>query len=162
MGRHTHTAKVVKLAASGGIFLSIGQIAAELEETRDVTRSLLAKAGISPAKRRGRTPLYRLQDLFRWLRRPPPPEPTPIEPRIDDKFYSAQLKKLQLERELGEVVRKEDSTAEFLALTKKLASWADALPDQLERAAGLTPAQVEQLMRRIDELRGDLHAELSK
>jgi hypothetical protein len=146
---------------SGGVFLSLGQIAPELGETRDVTRSLLAKAGISPAKRRGKTPLYRLADVLRWLRAPDAAE-TKVTPHEEDKFYAAQLKKLEYERQVGQVIPADDVDEGQVALLKRLIAWVESMPDQLERSAGLTPKQVEQLERRVDEMRGDLHGELGR
>jgi hypothetical protein len=79
-----------------------------------------------------------------------------------DKFYAAQLKRLQFEREMKQVVPAAEAQAQWREFVKRLVAWVDSLADQLERAAGLTPTQVEQLERRIDEMRGDLHAEVTR
>lgn len=81
-------------------------------------------------------------------------------PFNEDKHYAAQLKKLELERQLGQVVPIADVRRTWAEVLKTVVAWVQALPDQLERAAGLTPQQVQMIEQRVDELRGDLHAEI--
>jgi hypothetical protein len=90
----------------------------------------------------------------------------PEEPKVraydQDKFYAAQLKRIEYMKAVGELMLRGEARAIWLEKIKTIAQWLDSLADNLERAAGLTPKQVEALERRIDEMRGDLHAELTK
>ena len=93
----------------------------------------------------------------------PAADPAERELRAADEnhFYSARLKELQYQREVGAVVPVDQVRARWVDVLKRVVAWVESLADQLERSANLTPKQVEQLEKRIDELRGDLHSELT-
>jgi hypothetical protein len=90
----------------------------------------------------------------------------PVEPKVraydQDKFYAAQLKRIEYEEAVKQLAPVGVFRAAWIDVIKRFALWTDSLPDNLERAAGLTPKQVEALERRIGEMRGDLHAQLTK
>lgn len=90
----------------------------------------------------------------------------PAEPKVraydQDKFYAAQLKRIEYMEAVKELAPVKVFHAAWIETIKRVALWVDSLPDNLERAAALSPKQVDALERRIDEMRGDLHADLTK
>lgn len=75
--------------------------------------------------------------------------------RLD--YYKAERERINLERELGELISVDEYRRRMSEMAKQMAATYDLLPDLLERDAGLEPEAIEVVERVIDGQRYDLY-----
>jgi hypothetical protein len=145
-----------------GVNLSISEISAEFQQTRETVRKRLADAGIKAAGKRRNYPVFRLRDAIRALLSGPDADPNKLDPFRRKAHYQAEQAELALAIDREEVIRRGDVEETYAAAFKPIRLMLETLPDVLERDAGLSPAQVQRVERSLDELREQMHARVIK
>ena len=87
-------------------------------------------------------------------------DPETLPPESRDKWFASELKRLQLAREQGDLIPLEEVREEWAAVMKTIVAHLEAIPDLLEAEFQLTPGQVDDLERVIDEIRLSIHTDL--
>ena len=144
------------------INLSISELSAELQFTRETVRKRLADAGIKSAGKRRNYPVFRLRDAVRALLSGPDADPNRLDPYRRKAFFQSQSAELRVAMERAEVIPRGDVEEVYGAALKPIRQMLETLPDILERDAALSPAQVARAERAIDEARETLHAKVLK
>jgi len=147
---------------SSAVYLSISQLSAELEQTRETVRKRLADAGVKATGERKGYPLYRLRDAVRALLTSADADPSKLDPFRRKAHWQAQAAELRLDVDKGELVRVADVEEVYAATMKPIALALDTLPDILERDAGLSAPQVSRAERALDATREQLVGVLQK
>jgi hypothetical protein len=142
------------------VTLSISEISAEFAQTRETVRKRLADAGIKPAGRRRNYPVFRLRDAITALLTGADADPKRLDPFRRKAHYQAEHAELALAVEREELLRRGDVEEIYGRALKPIRLLLETLPDVLERDANLSPAQVEHVERRLDELREHMHTKV--
>lgn len=128
---------------------------------RDTVRKRLKESGVVPAGSRGGANVYALKDagpaLFSETRVSEDMDPTRMHPQDRKDWYSSELSRVKLEKEMRLLVPVEDAHREMSRLAKAVASGLDSLADMLERDAGLAPETIEMVERVTDALREQMY-----
>lgn len=149
-------AKVEQLAA--GVTLSLSQLAGEFGSSRETIKRRLDAANVGPVGTRGGHPVYRLRDAIGPLTSDPDAgiDPDRLDPLKRKAHYQAELDKLRLQTERGEVIPVIEVEARFGAFTGLVVRWLDTILDVLERDAGMTPQQAAKFDESLSRLRAEL------
>lgn len=125
----------------------------------------LAREGIIPKAARGQYPLAGcVRSYIQYLQNSgqvDTSDPEKLSPFQKRAHYQAELDKLKLEQERGELIPRIEVEQEFAAVLKMVAECFDTLPDLLERDCGLPAKVLVRVEEALDRTRGDLHAKLS-
>lgn len=149
-------AKVTQLPA--GVTLSLSQLAGEFLSSRETIKRRLDSANVPPVAMRGGHPVYRLRDAVGPLTTDPDAgtDPDRLDPLKRKAYYQAELDKLRLQTERGEVIPVIEVEARFGAFTGLVVRWLDTILDVLERDAGMTPQQASKFEESLGRLRCEL------
>jgi hypothetical protein len=142
--------------------LSISELSAELQQSRETIRKRLAELGIKPAGKRRHYPVFRLRDAIRALLSGPDADPGKLDPFRRKAHWQAEQAELRVAVDRGELIAREDVLATYAAALKPIRLVLETLPDILERDAGLSAQQVTRAERAIDDLREHLHGDVLK
>jgi len=77
-------------------------------------------------------------------------------------YYEAELKKTKLEKERAMSVHVDDMVIVVSELIDIVTSFAETIPDSLERQCGLEPDQVEHVRDNCDAMQRDLYTMVKK
>lgn len=128
---------------------------------RDTVRKRLKEAGVVPAGTRNGANVYALKDagpaLFAESRISEGMDPAKMHPQDRKDWYTSELSRVKLEKEMRLLVPVEEAHREMSALAKAVASGLDSLADMLERDAGLDPDTIEMVERVTDALREQMY-----
>ena len=146
-----------------GLLLSLSALAREFGTTRDTLRRRLVADGVQPASSRGGHPVYRLRDVLHdWLSAPESGyDPDRLDPFKRRAHYQAEVEKLRVAAECGDLIPRMEVEAEMAAVMKILAECFDTLPDILERDCGLKSSVLAKLERCLDKAREELYQRLT-
>ncbi len=143
--------------------VGIRTLAGLLGIDRDSIRAALNRAELKPVSNRGGHPAFDFAEAIRALfaRRGEvdPALLTPIDRRA---LADAKLRELELERRRGAVLPRDDvrtASAQAFAL---VASSMRAIPDNLERRLGVSPAVAEEVSILIDDAMANLADDLER
>jgi phage terminase Nu1 subunit (DNA packaging protein) len=125
----------------------------------------LAREGIVPKAARGQYPLAGcVRAYIQYLQnsgQTDSSDPERLSPFQKRAHYQAELDKLKLEQERGELVPRIEMEQEMAVVLKLVAECFDTLPDLLERDCGLTAKMVGRVEEALDRTRGDLYSKLT-
>lgn len=164
-------AAVHKIA--GGFAVSISTLAAEFGMGRDTVAKRLDRAGIAPTGEAKGYPTYRLRDACKAIlgvsvdRRASladdedGADPCKLPPNERLAWMRSESERLKVATAKGELIPATHLEAELAKTLKMVVQALDTLPDKLERHCALPPAAVDKVIEALDELRGELHAELT-
>lgn len=77
---------------------------------------------------------------------------------VETKRLAVESRLLSLQERAGQLIPSSESSRVLGLVARAVVTWAEALPDILEREAGLQPDQVETVQRCVDRLREMLQA----
>ena len=143
--------------------LSIRQLALETRIDRDAIRHRLTAANVRPSGQRGGYPVFRLRDCLPALYLAGANgeiDPSRLPPHERRAFWQATHEAMRVQERARELIPTLEVEACFASTYKLLVQFLEALPDELERATSLSPAELERVEKRIDALREDLYARL--
>lgn len=140
------------------VTLSISEIAAEFQQTRETVRKRLADAKVKAAGKRKNYPVFRLRDAIEALLTGANGDPARLDPFRRKAHWQAEQAELALALEKEDVIKRGDVEETYAAAFKPIRLMLETLPDVLERDAGLSPLQVARVERSLDELREQMHA----
>lgn len=146
---------------------SISRLARETGLARDTVRKQLA--GVQPSATRKGHPVYTLGDACPAIFGAPgvagpgdgTNDPDQMEPADRDRWYASEVRRLDYEQKIGQLIPHEDVARTFAAAFKRVSSALDTLTDVVEREAGLSADQVAEVQRVVDGIRSDLYAQLA-
>ena len=128
---------------------------------RATVRKVIREHNITPVATKRNVPVYRIKDVAPAVFAPNDEEaetdPEKLSPTQRNQWYQSERARMELERELRNLVSVEEATRDMSALAKTVASALDGLADVLERDAGLTPEQVSQVQEVTDSLREQMY-----
>jgi len=103
-----------------------------------------------------------LLEVAQWRFQPQgdgdPEDPDNMTPKERLDWYKGEAEKRKLQITDGELVEASTHERQMSELLKVSISWAETMPDVMEREAGLTPEQVERLQAAVDRQRDRLHS----
>ncbi|WP_275886937.1 DUF1441 family protein [Thiohalospira halophila] len=145
---------------------SISRLARETGLARDTVRKRLAS--VQPSATRKGHPVYTLGDACPALFGAQgggepgdgPADPDQMDPSDRDRWYASEIRRLDYESKVGQLIPHEDVARTFAAAFKRVSSALDTLTDVVEREAGLSGHQVAEVQRVVDGIRSDLYAQL--
>ncbi|MDR5867289.1 DUF1441 family protein [Halomonas koreensis] len=128
---------------------------------RDTVRKRLKVAGVVPAGTRNGANVYALKDagpaLFGETHLSEGMDPSKMHPQDRKDWYTSELSRVKLEKEMRLLIPVEDGHREMSRLAKAVASGLDSLADMLERDAGLPPEAIEMVEQTTDALREQMY-----
>lgn len=128
---------------------------------RDTVRKRLKAAGVVPVGERKGASLYALKDagpaIFGEAHIGEGLDPSKMHPTDRKDWYTSELSRVKLEKEMRLLVPVEEAHREMSRLGKAVASGLDSLADMLERDAGLPPEAIEMVERVTDALREQMY-----
>lgn len=145
---------------------SIARLAAEFGMSRETVSKRLAQANVVPDGRRSGHPVYRLRDavpaLFDVSGRGSAGtmDPDSLPPEQRRAWFQSEQARIAVMEKARQLIPAAEVETEMANLCKRVVQWIDTLPDQMERDAGLTPAQVDALHASAMRLRGVLYVTL--
>lgn len=89
-------------------------------------------------------------------------DPATLPPPERDKWYASEIKRLELETRMGRLLDAEETRQRIAETFKRIATSLDTMCDVIEREAGLTPEQVTEMQRIIDQMRAELFAQVAE
>jgi hypothetical protein len=146
-----------------GLWLSIHQFCQETGKDRASVDKKIRLGIITPIKGAKGQPLYKLRDLIDLTFYRDDAGKVDID-RLDPfrrkAHYSAELDKLKMLRESGQLIPASQVEAEQARVAKILTQFLDTLPDILERDCGASATLLQKIEQRIDSCREDLHRQI--
>lgn len=127
---------------------------------RDTVARQVAAAGLAPAGEFGGHPTYSVYDLVQACYLAGDDgriNPDKLRPFERGAYYKAELDKLRLEQELGELVPRLEVEQELARVFKIFAQAFDTTPDRVERETGAEPGVIASVERALDGAREDVH-----
>lgn len=88
-------------------------------------------------------------------------DPDTLSPKERLDWYRGEETKRKLQVADGTLVPADEHERALADVVKVAISWAETLPDVLERDAGLSPQQIERVQLAVDRVREELHASLA-
>lgn len=124
----------------------------------------LAREGLVPKAARGQYPLAGcVRSYIQYLQNAgqvDTSDPDKLSPFQKRAHYQAELDKLKLEQERGELIPRIEVEQEMAGVLKLVAECFDTLPDLLERDCGLPAKVLVRVEEALDRTRGDLQARM--
>ncbi|RFA24355.1 hypothetical protein CAI21_22025 [Alkalilimnicola ehrlichii] len=121
--------------------------------------------GIKPSGTKSGHPVYHWRDVGPALYGDAMPaaatDPNELPATERDRWYASELKRLEYEQELGQLLKAEDVRSAWAGALKAVMLGLETLTDVVERDAGLTPEQTSVIQRTVDRMRDQLYRELS-
>lgn len=148
-----------------GVHVGIRQFSEETGLDRDTVRKRIDAAGLKPGGERGGHPVYRLRDLLKaayQVSEDGRQDPSQLRPFERQAHWKAEHLQLQVEAEKRELIPRIEVEQEQARILRVVALFLDTLPDILERDCGLAAAMIVAVEKRLDQMREELHKELSE
>lgn len=146
--------------AEKGIFVSIHQFCQETGKDRASVDKKLRLGMLKPIAGHNGNPAYRLRDMIDLVFYRDDKGRVDID-RLDPfrrkAHYSAEIDKLRMLKESGQLIPVAEVEAEQARIAKVLTQFLDTLPDILERDCGTTAQELAKIEKRIDACREDLY-----
>ena len=143
---------------------SISTLAGWFGVARATVVKRLQQAGIRPDGKRGGYDVYRIRDAAPAIigaagrvNENGAVDPDTLSPADRKHWYHAELAKMQVQTTARELIPAAEVEAGMAAMAKRMVQFLDTMPDQLERDAGLTPAQVDAVHVSVGRMRGALY-----
>lgn len=141
--------------------VGIRTLASLLDIDRDTVRAALNRADLKPVSNRGGHPAYAFPEAIRALfARRGEMDPAMLTPTDRRALADAKLRELELERRRGGLLPREDVREATAQAFQLVAQGIRAIPDNLERHAGLSPEQATECERVIDSISEQLADDL--
>ncbi len=137
--------------------VSVSQLSHAFRMGRETVARRLADGKVAPVDKRSGRPVYALHDCVPVLA---PRDADTTDPFRRLALAQATSLELKLAAERGAYLQVEDVREQYASGFKPVRRMLDALPDALERDAGLTAPQVAPVERAVDALRRELAEEL--
>lgn len=145
------------------VVASLSAFARAFGTDRETLRRRLLDAGVEPAAERGGHKIYRLAEVFRaWALSGQVVDPETLSPFNRRAWYQAELDRLKLQQNRGELIPRLEVEQEQAGVLKIVAEMFDTLPDIIERDCGATPLQLNRIEQVLDRSREELHARLTE
>jgi hypothetical protein len=152
--------------AQAGQGLFPARIIARLLNITERRLQQMAREGIIPKAARGQYPLAGcVRAYITFLQnqgQPGPANPENLSPFLKRAHYQAELDKLKLEHERGELIPRIEVEQEMAALMKIVAECFDTLPDLLERDCGLPTKALTRIEAALDKARESFYSRLNQ
>lgn len=137
-----------------------------LSQLTGMARETIARRiqGIRPAGQRAGHPVYHLRDVGPAIYGEPASaasDPNELSANERDRWYASELKRLEYEQELGQLLKAEEVRSAWADALKAIMLALDTLTDVLERDAGLSPEQTAVIQRTVDRMRASLYRDLT-
>lgn len=138
-----------------------------LSQLTGMARETIARKiqSVRPAGNRAGHPVYHLRDVGPALYGDALPaaatDPNELPANERDRWYASELKRLEYEQELGQLLQAEEVRSVWADALKAIMLALDTLTDVVERDAGLTPEQAVVIQRAIDRMRASLYRDLT-
>lgn len=138
-----------------------------LSQMAGMARETIARRiqGIKPAGNRAGHPVYHLRDvgpaLYGEALSAAATDPNELPANERDRWYASELKRLEYEQELGQLLKAEDVRSVWANALKANMLALETLTDVIERDAGLTPEQAIVIERVVDRMRAALYRDLA-
>jgi phage terminase Nu1 subunit (DNA packaging protein) len=154
------------MSAQPGQGLFPARIIARLLNMTERRLQQLAREGIVPKAARGQYPLAGcVRAYITYLQsqgQVDSSNPDRLSPFQKRAHYQAELDKLKLESERGELIPRIEVEQEMAGLLKVVAETFDTLPDLLERDCGLAPKHLARVETALDRARETLYERLGQ
>jgi hypothetical protein len=149
-------------ALPAGVHLSITQLAGELGKDRDTIAKKIAEASLVPSGQRNGYAVYRLKDVLEAMARGASGtrDPDSMSPFERQAHYRAEMDKLRVQTERGELCPRIELESVYADFFKLLAQRLDTLPDKIERDLAVPGSVVAYVERELDAWREAAHAAL--
>lgn len=145
------------------VVASLSAFARAFGTDRETLRRRLLDAGVEPTAERAGHKIYRLAEVFRaWTLSGEVVDPEKLSPFNRRAWYQAELDRLKLQENRGELIPRIEVEQEEAAVLKRIAEMFDTMPDIIERDCGATPVQLSRLEQLLDRCREELHARLTE
>lgn len=125
---------------------------------RETAKKRLDVAGVEPADKIKGHPVFALKDVVIALSGSE--EPANMTPFARKAHYQAELEKLKLGHESGELLTRFEVEREITGIFAGVSQFLDTLPDQLERH-GVDSDQLGYVETLLDDLRTKLHKDIA-
>lgn len=133
--------------------LNISQLAGITGVHRTTLAARLKGVPLAPGSNKQKK-LYYLKDILcEFLNNSEPVDVEKMKPSERQAHYNAELLKVKLEREQGELIPVDEVVANYAAIVKAVVMELETLPDVLERDCALPPEAVARVQEVIDDLR---------
>lgn len=143
--------------------VGIRTLAGLLDIDRDTVRAALNRAELKPVSNLGGHPAYAFPDAIRALfARRGEIDPAMLTPTDRRALADAKLRELELEKRRGALLPREDVQQASAQAFQLVAQSIRAIPDNLERQAGLSPEQAAEAEHVIDSISEQLADDLEK
>lgn len=125
---------------------------------RDTVRKKVELGGVVPSTTVGQTRYYKIGDAAKACFGADPShdgpitDPSELKPSEQKDYWMAKQKELEYNREIGVFLHQDDVRATFRELAEALNDKIQSYPDILERDEGLSPKQVDAMVRLCDKL----------
>ncbi len=142
---------------------SISKIATAFGFDRRTVSSRLKSARVEPAGVDRGHPKYRLKDaaaaLFEPLAEslPTANDPDRMQPKERKDWFDSERSRIQLEKDLKELVAASDAAREMAVLVKAIINPLDGLADTLERKLALSAEQLDVVQNIVDSAREQMY-----
>lgn len=149
-------------ALPAGVHLSITQLAGELGKDRDTIAKKIAEAALVPSGERNGYAVYRLKEVLEAMARGASGtrDPDSMSPFERQAHYRAEMDKLRVQTERGELCPRIELESVYADFFKLLAQLLDTLPDKIERDLAVPGSVVAYVERELDAWREAAHAAL--
>jgi hypothetical protein len=148
--------------ADSDIVGSLSAYARAFGTDRETLRRRLLEAGVEPYAERGGHKIYKLREVYlAWTSANGAINPENLSPFNRRAWYQAELDRLRLERDRGDVIPRLEVEQEIAGVLKIAAETFDTLPDIVERDCGATPQQVARIEQVCDRTREEMHKRLT-
>lgn len=143
----------------GQALLSVSAFCTEAMTKEETISRRLKVAKLEPVKTKGRAKLYRLSDLIRCaylIDDDGQPNPAGMDPFKRKAHFQAQQEEVRYLQDCSELIPKIQMQEELARAAKIFTQGLDTLPDVLERACGLAPAQVQTAVDHCNKHRDEI------
>lgn len=143
--------------------VTISWFARAVGASRETVRARIARAGVVPVALRLGHPVYSAGDLCRAFVAADPlsADPDALDPFKRKAHYQAELDKLRIERERGELIPRIEVEETLAHALKLLGHELETIPDILERDTGATAQQLVKIEAIVDAVREQIYERLS-
>jgi Protein of unknown function (DUF1441) len=147
---------------------NISRLALMFQLGRDTVRRKVELGGCIPTATVGQTRYYSISDAARACFGAEPSQeseitdPSLLKPSEQKDYWMAKQKELEYNREIGRFLHQDEVRSTFRELAEALNDKIQSYPDILERDEGLSPKQVDAMVRLCDKLSTAMHEVFSQ
>ncbi len=148
------------------LLFSLTQLSIAFGPARETIGKRIRAAGIRPQGKRGGHDVYHIGMAGRAILDAEKPtyekitDPDALHPKDRLDWYKGQNEKIKFEREVQQVIPREDVSKEFAHVVKSCVRTIETLPDILEMKCNLAPDVLEVIELECDNARDELSRHL--